>query len=448
MSRGCYLPGLSGLVVFGGTDGERHLGDLWMLADGPRQGGRRWTKLCDDLHMGQGSAPPGRSNCALCPSPWAPEGDGFAASSSALFVHGGEGQDGVPLADAWIWASEAGSSRGAWTFVEHLGPQPSPRASHSVVALQGRWGSGVLLFGGSAIYEVDGEPSLMPTNDLWVLERVADMEVAGWTGMGDEGDGATVSRARLFSWTQLDYSARPAPLPLSLLQGVTAPAAPAAPHGADNYAPSPRSLPAMAVLPSGSGHAPRVLLYGGFGLQEVDITEAASGAAVERATDAGDAMDAEGQDVHTETSPSEHAEGAADDAMNLEELEGAVDAIRDAIGDGDATSGGDEGAADRVAVTETFLSDLWVLDLRLGWRPLEDLDAPCEPRQLPGQDPDALPIAGRNAHSLTLCGRHLVLFGGFEGDRFSSDAYIAPTESVAAAADACFSEGLAGGPLS
>ena len=116
------------LVLFGGqTNGDPFLGDTWLYDPAAKA----WTEV-----KGPGPAP--RNLYAA------------GATSSAIFVFGGHGENGE-LGDLWSFDGEA------WSELTQTKPRPSARGGIDFAAL----GQRMLLFGGS---DASGE-----LDDLWEL---------------------------------------------------------------------------------------------------------------------------------------------------------------------------------------------------------------------------------------------------------------------------------------
>ncbi|KAG5190784.1 hypothetical protein JKP88DRAFT_266775 [Tribonema minus] len=223
--------------IFGGTDGESALGDMWRFSC--EASTLTWCKV--EPNTGAASPTP-RANAALCAGP-----------RSLLLLHGGE--DGDLLSDAWWFDISAQQ----WSrLAAAAAPQPCARANHALTYSPPC--DSFVLFGGlttaalaesmsresaldaeagapsmlqrSAMAEAlqpiqedaDAEPDMAPLNDLWVLSRV-------------EVDDASVPGQWLWSMVLMD-----------------------------DIGPSPRSDTAMAALLDGEG---LIFLFGGHGLVEL-----------------------------------------------------------------------------------------------------------------------------------------------------------------------------------
>lgn len=128
LHRLVYVNELNRLVLFGGqTNGVPFLDDTWLYDPAAKT----WTEVT-------GPAPPPRNLYAA------------GATSSALYVFGGNGNDGE-LRDLWSFDGES------WSELSQGKPRPGARGGIDFASLGGR----MLLFGGS---DASGE-----LDDLWEL---------------------------------------------------------------------------------------------------------------------------------------------------------------------------------------------------------------------------------------------------------------------------------------
>jgi hypothetical protein len=136
------------LYLFGGTDGNYHYNDTWSfdLSTG------EWTEL---------------SCIGYIPSPR--EGHAAAIVDDVIYVFGGRDVNGKDLGDlaAFRITSEFGKVcfgqadivDQRWYMFQNMGPAPSPRSGHSMVAAHGR----VFVIGGegTGVVGVRDDPSLI-----------------------------------------------------------------------------------------------------------------------------------------------------------------------------------------------------------------------------------------------------------------------------------------------
>jgi N-acetylneuraminic acid mutarotase len=199
----CYVPSQSLLVVFGGYDGTRYLGDTWAydiatdswtdlapIGDAPAaRGGQSlvylesenklllfggwngakefgdtweydltansWTELRPD-----GAAPAARDSQAMV----------YMPESGNVLLFGGWNQS-ADFSDTWAYDP----STNAWTNLEPAGDSPSSRALHQMV-LETSTGK-VLLVGGGSLGNV-------ATNDAWAYDPAAN----AWAPVASAGE--------------------------------------------------------------------------------------------------------------------------------------------------------------------------------------------------------------------------------------------------------------------
>ncbi len=218
------------IYLFGGmeSDGQQALiyNDLWCFD----LGSRSWTRLEEE-------APVSERMGHVC----------VALDDDHMIVHGGECL-GKSFNDTWLYTA----SSSAWQRVHdniNLDPVtmnvPCARSSHVACNIPNV--NKVALFGGCTL--VDGEPSHM--NDFWLLDTSPGfLNVPAWTWSRKEGtvDGIQA----LAQETQLSGD-----------DGLV--------DIDNNVFPSPRDMPAMVPVITAVG--PKILILGGYGLQEVEEDE-------------------------------------------------------------------------------------------------------------------------------------------------------------------------------
>jgi hypothetical protein len=146
------------LVVHGGNDGSKLLGDAWCLDTTSKP--YEWSKMNPT-----GDVPPPRMYAAA-----APRADGL------LLLCGGRGADSAPLADAFGLARHRD---GRWEWAAAPGEAPTARYQHSVAFIGTRLHvSGGALGGGSMVDDA---------SSLAVLNTSAGPS-AGWSFVTASGD--------------------------------------------------------------------------------------------------------------------------------------------------------------------------------------------------------------------------------------------------------------------
>jgi len=367
MSKSCSLQmttvGIS-LFVFGGTgENGENLNDLWQLPlcmEPPV----RWHCLQpigvldspsnqqaaqEDESLG---APPQRCNHAMA-SVQSQSGNGY------LFIHGGESNNSpIPLNDLWVVDMHPEPPQ--WVEASSnvvSGNGPSPRCSHEAIAMQTN--RSLIFFGGVGVPMVsqDGDLNLassqseevaeeeeydgvMPLNDVFILHL-------GNLNSGDESQVGIKFGSKEF-FKEWRWSSLANPL-------------------ANSIAPSPRSLPALAMHEGVQGEV--LFVFGGYGLFEDDTDE------------------------------------SKEDLENIQQEEG--DGVK--IG---------------------YLNDLWAFNIAQNrWICSKDATPQPDTPQAEDQNPriEIQDIEPRNGHGMCMTqSSGLVTFGGYSGGGFLNQLLIAP----------------------
>jgi len=333
------------VYLFGGmeTDGEQALiyNDLWSFD----LDSRRWTLLNEE-------SPACERMGHVCVS----------VDNDHFLLHGGDCL-GKAFSDLWLYTA----SSATWQRVhDHVTIDannvvnfnaPCARSSHSACLISET--RKLAVFGGMA--PIDGELSHM--NDFWLLDISAGCwNTAAWSWMRVEG-----STGR---------QGGPGP---GQGQGPGLAAAEEAMNMSNEHVfPSPRDMPAIVSVLTAVG--PKLVVLGGFGLQEVEEEE-------EEEEEEGGAMDQEGQETKQSGSASKAAAAAA-------------------------KSGEDS------TIAVGYLGDLWTIDMAGTCTELDEDDVSF----VSGSGETTVPAWGsggtKRGAKLVSTSQGIISFGGFDGGLF------------------------------
>ena len=337
---GCILNGK--VYVLGGmqNDGDQVLiyNDLWCFDLEENVWTMIWEECPVSERMGH-----------ICIGLTNSEGEG-----DHMIVHGGECMGNV-FNDTWLYTV----SDNSWTVLDdgtRESQSPCPRFSHVAAYLPSH--GKIVLFGGSTIEE--GQP--VHLNDLW---QFGVGEILGEEELGEE------ERQCPSGWSQIMCPD-------------------------DAMFPSPRDMPAMLPLVNEDGTAAKILVMGGFGLQEI---------AVEKDKDVG-----------------------AVDELSMAIAEKMEIEIEISAGDQDEDKGDGEGVELR------YLSDAWTIDLESGSG--EELDLQSSASADGALSAPAFDINTKTNTNTGACrGCRIVQcdglgysFGGFDGETFKGSLDIISLE--------------------